>query len=71
MGAIQRRLARLQDRRQKKMMKLFGIYSAAILLLFALGAHEGYAVNSLFGNHHHGKPGEPGGYHGPSYLYHK
>lgn len=53
------------------MMKFFGIYSAVILLSFVFGIHEGYAVNSLFGNHHHGKPGEHGYYHGSSYFYHK
>lgn len=53
------------------MMKLFGIYSAVVLLAFFAGTHEGYAVNSLFGQHHHGKPGEHGTYHGSSYFYHK
>ena len=40
------------------MIRIFAIYSMIILGLFVYTTHEGYAVSSLFGNHHHGKPGE-------------
>jgi hypothetical protein len=47
-------------------MRILSIYSTAILLAFAWATSEGYAVNSLFGNHRHERPGE----HGAAY-YHK
>lgn len=48
-------------------MKTLSAYCAAILLAFSVAAHEGYALSSLLGNHHHEQPGE----HGSGAFYHK
>ena len=52
------------------MTRLFAIYCAAILGFFIVATEDGFAVESLFGTHFQGKPGEPG-YQRPSAVYHK
>jgi hypothetical protein len=47
-------------------MKTLSAYCTAVLLVFGVATHEGYAVSSLFGNHHHQEPGQGGGT-----VYHK
>jgi hypothetical protein len=39
-------------------MKTLSAYCIAILLAFGAATHQGYALSSLFGHHHHGEPGE-------------
>jgi hypothetical protein len=39
-------------------MKTLSAYCTAILVAFAAATHQGYAVSSLFGNHHRSEPGE-------------
>jgi hypothetical protein len=42
-------------------MKTLSVYCATVLLSFAWATHQGYAVNSLFGNHRHEEPGQHSG----------